>query len=113
MNAPPADTRRARRRAVPHPLPVQDLMTGQDIGLLGNISETGLLLISETPLVEDALYQLRFRLDSPGGEYAIDIGAHLLWTSDANAPGQHWAGFRFLAISQAHLVALQHWIGAR
>ncbi len=113
ISAAQENTRRAARRTVPHPLPVLDLMSGEEIGLLGNISETGMLLVSEKPLVEDALYQLRFRLDSPRGDYLIDIGAHLLWTSATHAPGQHWAGFRFLTLSQAHLVALQHWIGAR
>ena len=43
--------RRARRRAVPKPVPVYDLMTEQVIGRLGNLSESGMLLVATEPVV--------------------------------------------------------------
>ena len=44
---------------------VIDTMTDTVVGRIGNLSETGMLLIANAPLVEDALYQLRFLLPDP------------------------------------------------
>jgi len=107
----PADTRRAPRRSVAELVPVTDLMSGQVVGRLGNISETGMLLLASMPLREDALYQLQFPLPMAGGvQQVIDIGAHLLWREAAHVPGQAWSGFRFLTVSRAHRHALRAWI---
>ena len=54
--------RRARRRNVPKPVAVFDLMTEQVIGRVGNLSESGMLLVATEPVIDDALYQLRFHL---------------------------------------------------
>src|SRR3546814_7133824 len=62
MNASATDTRRKPRRRVPDTVSVVDSMTDQVVGRLGNVSETGMLLIASTPLVDDGLYQLRFEL---------------------------------------------------
>ncbi len=45
-------------------------------------------------------------------EVQIDVGAHLLWSEPSHAPGQAWAGFRFLTISPAHRDLLRQWINA-
>lgn len=105
--------RRARRRHVPEPVAVIDLMTEQAIGRVGNVSESGMLLVANTPVVEDALYQLRFHIrDNRGRETPIDVGAHLLWAAQANTPGQTFAGLRFLTIDKEPLEALRTWINA-
>ena len=49
------DSRRAPRRHVTESIPVIDTMTDEIIGQLGNLSESGMLLIASAPLVEDAL----------------------------------------------------------
>lgn len=105
------DTRRALRRNVPHPVMVTDTMTDKIVGRLGNISETGMLLVAGAPLVEDALYQLQFRLgDDPYRNASIDVGAHVQWTGPANTPGQVWMGLRFVTLSDAHRAALRAWM---
>jgi PilZ domain len=104
--------RRADRRNVHESISVLDTMTEQVIGRLGNISESGMLLGANTPLRDDALYQLRFDIpDRNGRPVKIDVGAHLIWVGSANTPGQSWAGLRFLTISEEHLVTLRHWVG--
>ncbi len=107
------EARRAQRRNPNGAIVVSDVMTGQMIGRIGNISEAGMLLVADRPLREDALYQLQFSL--PGStlmrEVTIDIGAHLLWTGAAYTPGQSLAGLRFLTLSPAHLAALRDWVG--
>ena len=49
--------RRAKRRKAGN-IDVIDTMTGQPIGRLSNLSETGMLLILHHPLVSDALFRL-------------------------------------------------------
>lgn len=105
--------RRARRREVDGTVPVVDAMLGTRVGRLGNVSETGLLLIGSTPLADDALYQLAFELVGPdGAPFEVEAGTHLLWTSDAQAPGQTWAGLRFITVPQAQMRLLRAWLDA-
>jgi c-di-GMP-binding flagellar brake protein YcgR len=107
------EARRAQRRSAHESMAVIDAMTEKTVGRLGNISETGMLLVAHTPLQEDAIYQLRFDLvDGLGRATPLEVGAHLLWIGNANTPGQAWAGFRFLTIGERHLDALRGWIGA-
>ncbi len=107
------EARRAPRRNPNGAIAVNDMMTGQTIGLVGNVSETGMLLVASEPMREDALYQLQFTLpgSSTAREVAIDVGAHLLWTGAAHTPGQSLAGLRFLTLSPTHLAALRDWVG--
>ena len=105
--------RRARRRNVPKPVAVFDLMTEQVIGRVGNLSESGMLLVATEPVVDDALYQLRFHLrDERGQDVPIDVGAHLVWSAAANTPGQACAGLRFLTIDREPLERLRQWVNA-
>lgn len=106
--------RRAKRRKAPDNILVTDTMTERVIGRIGNLSRTGMLLIASEPLTDDALYQVRFSLPGAGDgdELAIDLGAHLLWLDTASAPGQSWAGFRFIAVPDAQAQRMHAWIEA-
>ncbi|PPU77604.1 MULTISPECIES: PilZ domain-containing protein [Xanthomonas] len=105
------DTRRAPRRQPSDLVPVIDMLSEAQIGRVGNVSETGMLLLASAPLRDDALYQLRFSLPERSGRSTeIDVGVHLLWTDAAHAPGQAWAGFRFLSLSEPHRLRLRAWI---
>lgn len=105
------DTRRAPRRQVAERVPVSDQMAEQVIGRLGNVSETGMLILASVPLHEDALYQLRFPLQlRDGRQVAVDVGVHLLWTEPAHVPGQSWAGFRFITLGREHRLLLREWV---
>ena len=104
--------RRAKRRKAPDNILVTDTMTDRVIGRIGNLSQTGMLLIASEQLTDDALYQFRFLLPGEGGNATIDAGAHLLWLDHASAPGQAWAGFRFIAVPEAHAARMRAWIEA-
>ncbi len=107
------ELRRARRRRVETRVEVVDVMTGDLLGQVANVSETGLLMLAGVPLREDCLYQLRFSLPDPGEIYLpIDVGAHLLWVNNAAAAGQNWIGARFLSITDESLARLRAWIDA-
>lgn len=102
--------RRARRRSASDLIEVIDTMTEQPIGRIGNISESGMMLMTGLKLCDDALYQLRFTLDDGLRSHPIEIGSHHLWSDDANVPGQYWAGFRFIDISPEDAAQLRAWI---
>lgn len=105
--------RRARRRKVEQHSDVTDTMTERVVGHLSDLSETGMLLIVNQPLVSDALYQFHFKLpDGSGRDRAVLVGAHELWSDPAAAPGQVWTGLRFIEISPADLAFLRSWVGA-
>ena len=107
------DYRRAKRRKPSHQIDILDTMTEQVIGRLSNLSESGMLLILRQPLVNDALYQLRFTLPMPSGrDHCLDVGAHELWSDDAAAPGQVWTGFRFIDIDPADQEQIRIWVEA-
>lgn len=104
--------RRAPRRKVEGNVSVIDTMTDQVVGQLGNLSETGMLLMATTPLVEDGLYQFRFALPASGVDDAtVEVGSHLLWCEDAGTEGQWWAGFRFIGVAPDQLSKLLAWLG--
>jgi hypothetical protein len=105
--------RRARRRKAERGIEVHDTMTERVVGHLSDLSESGLLLIAHQPMASDALYQFRFRIpDTRGGQVAVEVGAHELWSDPAAAPGQVWTGFRFIDISQSDLAAVRNWVAA-
>lgn len=105
------ETRRAQRRNVHESVVVVDAMTEQVMGRIGNLSESGMLLVTSGGLAEDALYQLRFEImDRTGHLVSIDVGVHVAWMGNANTPGQGWAGLRFLTLDENHLAVLRHWI---
>ena len=105
--------RRARRRNVDDTVMVVDTMTEAAIGRLGNLSETGMLLMANARLPEDALFQLQFNLADPsGGEACVEVGAHLLWQDPAGASGQCWSGFRFITVPEPCMLMLRDWVEA-
>ena len=104
------DFRRAPRRDATGIIPVVDVMTGETVGQLGNLSETGCLLVLRRQLVSDALYQFRFSLEwAPGETAEVEVGAHELWRTQAAAPGQVWTGVRFIDISPENREHLRRW----
>jgi len=109
----PNEHRRAKRRKLGYNVEVIDTMTEQSIGRIANLSETGMLTVLHSPLMNDALYQLRIRLpDSLGVERNMDVGAHELWSDEAAAPGQVWTGFRFIDIAPTDLEFIREWVEA-
>ena len=103
------DFRRVPRRKIAETIQVVDTMTDTVIGRLGNLSDTGMLVITSIPLVDDALYQLRFMLHD-AGSVPIEVGVHVLWQETASASGQTWTGFRFITLLDSQMQQLRQWL---
>ncbi len=111
MNSPHNEYRRAKRRRAINDIAVFDTMTEQVVGKIGNLSESGVLLILAGPPCADALYQLRFDLPVASRRpLEVEVGAHELWQDEAAAPGQVWAGFRFIDVAANSLEHIRQWV---
>ncbi|HXS73050.1 MAG TPA: PilZ domain-containing protein [Rhodanobacteraceae bacterium] len=106
-----SEQRRASRKPPLAPIEVSDALTGENIGRIGNLSRNGMMLISRRMLNADALYQVRFHLpDREGRMRLLEAGVHEQWSEPAAVPGQHWAGLRIIALSDADETVLAEWL---
>lgn len=99
------------RRDVEGRVEVTDCMTGKVVGRIGNLSESGMLLLVDGQLRADALYQLRFNLAAvaPGND-PVQVGAQVLWLEPDNNQGRTWAGLHFIHLPPGQRRRLQAWI---
>lgn len=105
------ERRSAQRKPANAPIEVVDSISGENIGRIGNLSRTGIMLICHRPLRDNALYQLRFRLaDKHGAAAEIETGVHTMWTEQAATNGYQWSGLRIISISSAAATLLDHWL---
>jgi len=110
-----AEQRRSRRKKAPQTIPVTNSISGEAIGFVGNLSVDGMLLITNSALPDNALFQFTFELPGHGGSAnrRVEIGVHEQWSEPASIPGQFWAGFRIIDIDPQDRVALGAWVNAQ
>lgn len=107
---PPHDDRRAERKRLEHDEPVTNVLTGEVMGRVGNISRTGMLLLCPREPGSKALYQCTLALEDKTPRETIEVGLQEQWHQACDSGGQYWAGFRIVAIRDAHLSRLQQWL---
>jgi hypothetical protein len=105
--------RRIERHQLPYYLQVFNRYTDKPMGCLGNVSEQGLMLISELPVLVGADFQLRLKVpDGKSGLNIIDINASCLWCQEDETPGIFDSGFKLQAAPVEYhqlIQALQHY----
>ncbi len=101
---------RATRRRPDHAVAVLDQMTGGRVGHIGNLSLTGMMLISEQPIVDDGVYQFAFTLPLGTMQRTIEVGAHEQWTAPGTVHGQQWVGLHFIDLSDEDKKVLEQWL---
>ena len=86
--------RRIERRQLPGFLRVFNRFTDTPVGYLGNVSEQGLMLISQLPLLVGGYFQLRLKVPGLHGSLLfIDLEADCLWCREDATPGYFDSGF--------------------
>lgn len=86
--------RRIERHQLPYFLQVFNRYTDKPLGCLGNVSEHGLMLISDLPILVGADFELRLKIPGSDGEQkTIDINASCLWCREDETPGNYDSGF--------------------
>ena len=81
---------------------------GEPLGIVGNLSAGGMMLITRRHLQADGILQLR--IDPPRGMdiQAIPIGAKILWCTPANSPDEFWAGLETIDIAATDEQSLEY-----
>jgi hypothetical protein len=105
--------RRAVRKRVDFKAIVTDVISGQPMGQLGNLSSSGMLLIGPQAPRSEALYQVSLALpEAPGAAPTapIELGIQEQWHEQAASPGQVWSGFRIIAVSDPDAARLNSWL---
>ena len=89
-------------------LTVLNDIDGQEVGVIGNLSMGGMMLISTRQLYADGILQLKIDVPAELGIDLISLGVKILWCTPANSPDEYWAGLETIDISPADRDSLNH-----
>jgi len=95
--------RRSARRAAPvQALAVDDLINGGVLGTVVNLSEGGVMLLTDQPLRPGAVFQVALRpLEEVLSAPPLSLGLDCLWSRSSRRPGRYWAGLAIIAMAEA------------
>lgn len=86
--------RKIERHQLPGYLRVFNRYTHKQIGCLGNVSEKGLMLISDLPMLVGADFQLGLQVPCEHGTpTTLEVVATCLWCHEDETPGSFDSGF--------------------
>ncbi|MBF8779608.1 PilZ domain-containing protein [Pseudomonas fulva] len=95
--------RQIERHQLPLYLTVYNRYTDQLLGYLGNVSEAGLMVISELPVLVGPDFELQLRVPLSGGGWQfINLTASCLWCREDQMPGHYDSGFMLLQAPQEY-----------
>lgn len=96
-----SNKRRYERVYLGTDVPVLDVLMGEEIGKVVNLTVEGMMLALREPQEPGAIYQLALILpeDLEATDDAIYLGADCLWCSATSAGGYFWAGLQILDAS--------------
>lgn len=105
------EQRRAQRKRVNFTVPVINVMTEREFGQLGDLSASGMLIISTHAPRNEGVYQLRLALPGLGTRTRyIEVGVQERWHDVAPANRQIWAGYRIIAMREEDIAQLDAWL---
>jgi hypothetical protein len=103
--------RRFKRRTPDQKIEVVDLMTQESIGTIVNVSEYGIMLLANTDVAVDAIYQCEIRFPP---EYRFKnpfvIGIQEMWSEPVASGGIIAAGYRIIDIERTDRMKIVEWI---
>ena len=103
-NAGEQDSRRQQRIEPQRPILVVNINTQKPMGALVNISLEGLMVMSDTIIDTNRIYQISLQLNDPvNGHKHIDLGVDCLWNRSETENQRYWAGFQIIDASRSSL----------
>lgn len=109
--------RSIQRHQLPYYLNVFNRFTDKPLGFIGNLSETGLMLISPYPMMVDARFEMRLKIPGQHGQLRyIDFCASCRWSREDVTPGSFDSGFVFVSAPsdiREMIDALHHYFSFR
>jgi hypothetical protein len=95
--------RRIDRLQLHYFLQVFNRLTDKPIGFLGNVSEDGLMLISQLPMMVDVDFELRLKIPMADGTLVpVDLTATCLWSREDINPQHYDSGFKVSEASREY-----------
>ena len=88
-------------------LQVSNSIGDEPLGIIGNLSAGGMMLITRRQLQADGILQLQINPPRGLDIEAISIGAKILWCTPANSPDEFWAGLETIDIADGDQLSLQ------
>jgi len=88
-------------------LRVVNSLDAEPLGIIGNLSLGGMMLISTRQLYADGVLQLKIEKPAELGGDSIPMGVKILWCTPANSPNEFWAGLETIDISPADVDTLR------
>lgn len=89
-------------------LRVVEGIDGAALGIIGNLSPGGMMLITTRQLYAGGILQLRIEPPPAVGGNPISLGMKVLWCSPASSPNEYWAGLETIDIASSDRDALRH-----
>lgn len=106
-----AEKRKSKRRHLIYYLKVYDRTTGQLIGQIGDITTEGIMLITESPIDPNRLFQFRMLLpEEIEGKKEIYFDAKSLWCNKDINPNFYNVGFKMINISMKQIDIIKNLI---
>lgn len=87
-------------------LGVRNTVDGQPMGIIGNLSPGGMMLIANQQLYPKGILQLGIDVPEDAHCGPISMGMKVLWCIPANSPDEFWAGLETLDVSPDSQTAL-------
>lgn len=86
--------RKIERHQLQDYLQVFNRNTDKLVGCLGNVSENGLMLISDLPMLVGGRFELRLKMPGFNGvQRFIDVHGTCMWCKEDETPGSYDSGF--------------------
>ena len=109
QSAPKGDGRLIKRRHLFFHLRVFNRKTGEQLGHVVDISNEGLMLVSETPIPTDVDFQLSMKLpDDDNHTKYHEFEARSIWSSNESDPQIFDTGFSVTEASEQYLAMVQY-----
>ncbi len=98
------ERRKHKRIKSPQLLPVLNANTSKQLGMLVDLSFSGLLMITTSDLLIDTIYQIQIVLPQlVGTSTKIEFAAEVAWADSPEENGACWTGFKIINISDFEL----------
>jgi len=92
--------RRLERHAISGVVEVYDANRDIYVGRLVNIHTEGLMLMGDSVMESDHVYQLDLQLATPlCGAETIHLGVDCLWVRNSEESSTHWSGYHIIDLS--------------
>jgi hypothetical protein len=106
-----AHKRKNVRKRVTQVIMVVNSFTGESLGRIGNLSTTGMMLISPRLMGEEHYFQVGFQLSAAKiAAQKLEVGVQCLWCDEARSASTYWVGCKIIDISDADQVLLKRWV---